>query len=66
MTTHLTDDGYYVYQERLGILCGDETPTPYQHQIALTDALECERGSAPDEPRPHAVTAPRSPILPAQ
>lgn len=66
MTTHLTDDGYYVYQERLGILCGDETPTPYQHELALANALEYERGLNPDAPRPHAVTAPRSPLLPAE
>lgn len=66
MTTYLTDDGHYVYQERLGILCGDQPPTPYQHHLALTEAMEYELTAPPDAPRPHAVTAPRSPILPAE
>lgn len=63
---NLTPEALYRYQERLGILCGDATPTPYQHDIALQDALRADEGLPPDYPRPHVVTPPPSPILPAE
>ena len=33
-------DWNYIYAERLGILCGDEVPTPAQKEMAKKDADE--------------------------
>lgn len=39
-TTDLQSEHRYRYEERLGMLCGGDKPTPEQERIATTEANE--------------------------
>lgn len=66
MTIQLTEEGWYRYQERLGILCGADVPTPRQHDMALGDALDWDTKHGRSMRRTREVKAPPSKILDAE
>lgn len=42
-----TEEQNYRYQERLGILCGSDKPTPEQEEIALMDVFDLPEEGTP-------------------
>lgn len=66
MKTALTTEGLYRYTERLGIMCGDRDPTPFEHGIALREAQAWERAHGGKLNKMHWVHTPNSLIEKAE